>query len=75
MQVIELAPPAVATDLMPESRSNPNAMQLDDFISESMALLQANSDAEEICVEKVKLLRNAEAKGEYKAVFNRRNPP
>jgi uncharacterized oxidoreductase len=75
VQVIELAPPAVATDLMPESRSNPNAMQLDDFISESMALLEANSDAEEICVEKVKLLRNAEAKGEYKAVFNRRNPP
>jgi uncharacterized oxidoreductase len=75
VQVIELAPPAVATDLMPESRSNPNAMQLDDYISESMALLQANSDAEEICVEKVKLLRNAEARGEYKAVFNRRNPP
>lgn len=75
VQVIELAPPAVATDLMPESRSNPNAMQLDAYISESMALLQDNSEAEEICVEKVKLLRNAEAKGEYKAVFNRLNPP
>ena len=75
VQVIELAPPAVATDLMPESRSNPNAIQLDAYISESMALLQANSEAEEICVEKVKLLRNAEAKGEYRAVFNRLNPP
>ena len=75
VQVIELAPPAVATDLMPESRSNPNAMQLDAYISESMALLQANPEAEEICVEKVKLLRNAEAKGEYRAVFNRLNPP
>lgn len=75
VQVIELAPPAVATDLMPESRSNSNAMQLDAYISESMALLQANPEAEEICVEKVKLLRNAEAKGEYRAVFNRLNPP
>ena len=74
VQVIELAPPAVATDLMPRSRSNPNAMSLNDYIAESMALLKAHPSAAEICVEKVKMLRNAEASGKHEAVFAILNP-
>jgi len=74
VQVIELAPPAVATDLMPTSKSNPRAMPLADYIAESMALLEANPDADEILVERVKLLRNAEASGQYAAVFAMVNP-
>ena len=75
VRVIELAPPAVATDLMPTSRSNPNAMQLDDYIKETMALLKASPGAHEILVEKVKVLRNAEASGQYAKVYDLRNPP
>jgi uncharacterized oxidoreductase len=74
VRVIELAPPAVATDLLPSSRSNPNAMSLEDYIRESMALLKADPSAAEICVERVKRLREAEAKGTYAQVFGQLNP-
>jgi uncharacterized oxidoreductase len=74
VQVIELAPPAVATDLMPGSRANPNAMVLADYIAESMALLRGDPAAEEILVEKVRLLRNAEQTGQYGTVFGMLNP-
>ena len=74
VRVIELAPPAVATDLMPSSRSNPNAMSLGDYIHESMALLKADPSAAEICVERVRRLRDAEAKGTYAQVFGLLNP-
>ena len=69
VQMIELAPPLVATDLTPGQRSNPRAMPLDEFIRESMALLAANSAAPEILVERVKLQRNAEARGDHDKVF------
>jgi uncharacterized oxidoreductase len=74
VRVIELAPPAVATDLMPSSRSNPNAMSLEDYIRESVALMKADPSAAEICVERVKRLREAEAKGTYAQVFGQLNP-
>ena len=69
VQVIELAPPLVATDLTPGQRDNPRAMPLDDYISESMALFAADSAAPEILVERVKMQRNAEARGDYEKVF------
>ena len=73
VQVIEWVPPAVATDLMPGHAQNPNSMPLDAFISESIALLTANPEAEEICVEYVQRLRNAEKSGQYAAVFGALN--
>ena len=69
--VIEVAPPAVATDLMPQSRGNPIAMQLDAYIAETMGFLA--SDASEIRVESVKRLRGAEAPGNHAAVFGMLN--
>ena len=69
VQVIELAPPLVATDLTPGQRANPRAMPLDEFIRESMALLAADGSASEILVERVKLQRNAEARGDHDKVF------
>jgi uncharacterized oxidoreductase len=75
VQVIELIPPAVATDLMPGSRSNPHVMPLDAFITESIALLQATPAAQEICVEQVKRLRFAEASGTFQRMFDFLNPP
>lgn len=74
VQVIELAPPLVATDLQPSEKSNPRAMSLEDYISESMALLRADPHATEIYVERVKLQRFAEARGEFGKVFDLLNP-
>ncbi len=69
VQVIELAPPLVGTDLTPGQRDNPRAMPLDDYVRESMALFAANGTAPEILVERVKLQRGAEARGDHDKVF------
>lgn len=69
VQVIELAPPLVGTDLTPGQRDNPRAMPLDDYIRESMALFAADGASSEILVERVKMQRNAEARGDHDKVF------
>ncbi|MDE1154104.1 MAG: SDR family NAD(P)-dependent oxidoreductase [Acidobacteriaceae bacterium] len=57
VKVIEIAPPYVQTELMGEhQKSDPRAMPLDEYIAETMQLL--NSGAEEVLVERVKPLRN-----------------
>ena len=74
VQVIELIPPYVQTELFSqEQASDPNAMPLMDYIEEVMQILKASPDATEICVERVKPLRFAEASGNYDAVFKQRN--
>ena len=74
VQVIELIPPYVQTDLMGKRQANdPNAMPLADFISEVMGLLKSSPDADEICVERVKSRRFAEANGGYDAFFQQMN--
>lgn len=67
IRVIEWAPPAVATDLMPGHAENPNSMPLADFTAESLALFEAGHD--EIMVERVKFLSEAEKRGDYAQVF------
>ncbi|MGA7416335.1 MAG: SDR family oxidoreductase [Bryobacteraceae bacterium] len=69
MEVVELIPPYVATDLM-SGASDPRAMPLDKFIAETMEILKTQPAATEICVENVKRLRFAAASGHYDAVFN-----
>ncbi len=69
VQVIELAPPLVATDLTPGQRANPRAMPLGEYVRESMALFAADGSAPEILVERVKLQRFAEARGAHGKVF------
>jgi uncharacterized oxidoreductase len=64
VQVIELVPPAVQTPLMGQENSE-TAMPLQDFVNETVTLLENNPDATEILVEQVKFLRNAEAEGRY----------
>lgn len=74
VQVIELVPPAVQTELMgPEHASNPNYMPLRDYISETVELLKTLPDAKEILVEPVKPMRFAEVQGGYDAFFKRLN--
>jgi uncharacterized oxidoreductase len=74
VEVLELAPPAVATDLMPGQRNNPRSMPLADYVSESMAILAGTPPHGEILVERVKMLRNAEATSNFDTVFNMLNP-
>ncbi|MBE9607075.1 SDR family oxidoreductase [Acetobacteraceae bacterium H6797] len=74
VQVIELAPPLVATDLTPGQRDNPRAMPLTDFITESVQLLENQLDGGEILVQRVMAQRTAEAQGKFQAVFDLINP-
>ena len=67
VKLIEIVPPWVQTDLL-NSKDNPNAMPLADFIAESMKLL--GTDADEILVERVKMLRNNAGPNEH-AFFNK----
>ena len=67
VEVIELAPPAVQTDLTPGQREAPGYMPLDAFADEVMALFEQQPTPPEILVEAVKFLRHAEAEGRFDA--------
>ena len=74
VQVIELVPPYVQTELQgARQASDPMAMPLADFIGETMRLLKASPEATEICVERVKPQRFAEAGGNYDEIFKKFN--
>jgi uncharacterized oxidoreductase len=74
VQVLELIPPYVQTELMGSRQANdPNAMPLKDFIAETINILHTSPDATEICVERVMPLRFAEANGGYDAFFKNFN--
>ncbi|SHT82021.1 SDR family oxidoreductase [Mycobacteroides abscessus] len=65
VEVKELLPPAVRTNLMPGQQESEFAMPLKDFIDEVIALLETEPDAHEIQVERVKFLRYGEVRGDY----------
>ncbi|OBA61615.1 oxidoreductase [Mycobacterium sp. 1100029.7] len=69
VEVKELEPPSVQTDLMPGQRDNDAAMPLDDFLDEVMQLLENEPDRNEIQVERVKFLRYGEARGDQDKVI------
>ena len=70
VEVLELAPPAVATDLMPGHAESPNSMPLADYIAEVMDLIErGDTPRGEILVERVKPLRHAETSGNWDTVF------
>ncbi|MGI4856430.1 MAG: SDR family oxidoreductase [Janthinobacterium lividum] len=74
LQVLEIVPPYVQTELMgPGQASDPDAMPLQDFITEVMGILTNSPETTEICVERVKPLRHAEANGTYDAFFKQFN--
>ena len=65
VDVIELVPPSVRTELLPGQEGSESAMPLDDFVAEVMSLLENHPEAPEILVEGVKFLRYGEARGDY----------
>ncbi|MGI5499645.1 SDR family oxidoreductase [Lentzea sp. CA-135723] len=68
VEVLELEPPAVQTDLMPGHAENEHAMPLDEYVAEVMTIIENQPDAHEIQVERVKFLRYGEARGDYDQV-------
>ncbi|MGW9193104.1 SDR family oxidoreductase [Micromonospora chersina] len=68
VKVVELEPPAVRTALLPGQETSEFAMPLDEFVAEVVALIEAQPDAREIQVERVKFLRYGEARGDYDQV-------
>ena len=76
IQVIEIVPPYVQTELMGGAQaSDPRAMPLADYISETINLFKTQPNATEILVERVKPLRFAEQGGaeKYSAFFQQFN--
>ncbi|WP_217168930.1 SDR family oxidoreductase [Streptomyces sp. AC512_CC834] len=73
VKVLELEPPSVRTALLPGQEDNEHAMPLDEFIAEVVELIEAQPDAEEIQVERVKYLRYGEARGDYEQVVRTLN--
>jgi len=65
VQVIEIMPPGVQTGLRDERVHEPDAMPLDEYIAETMALLTEEPEATEIVVDATKPLRFAERDGVY----------
>jgi short-subunit dehydrogenase involved in D-alanine esterification of teichoic acids len=73
VRVLELEPPAVATELLPGQTESPFAMPLDDFVGEAIELLESQPAATEIQVDRVKFLRYGEARGDYAETVVRLN--
>lgn len=73
VEVLELAPPAVQTDLMPGHATDPNAMPLADFIDEVMGILGQDPTPPLVGVKRLDFLSKAEAEGRYDQTFARLN--
>ena len=71
VEIIELAPPAVRTDLTPGQSTREGYMPLDEFADEVMALFAIEPTPEEILVQNVLPLRNAEASGTVPQMLER----
>lgn len=69
IEVIELAPPAVQTDLTPGQSTREGYMPLAEYADEVMALFARTPTPDEILVERVQPLRQAEANGAYADVL------
>jgi uncharacterized oxidoreductase len=69
IEVLELIPPYVATNLM-SGAEDPRAMPLHQFIAEVMEILKQQPTPSEICVENVKRLRFAAESGKFDQIFN-----
>ena len=73
VEVIELAPPGVQTGLTPGQETREGYMPLADFIAETMESFGIEDTPAEVCVQRAKLLRHAEASGNFDQVFKMLN--
>jgi uncharacterized oxidoreductase len=63
VEVIELAPPGVQTDLTPGQSTRPGYQPLEEFADEVMALFASDPTPEEILVKNVQPFRYSERDG------------
>lgn len=75
VEVIELAPPAVQTELTPGQSTREGYMPLDAFIDEVMALFAQVPTPALIGVQRLGFQRNAEREGRYAETFATLNAP
>lgn len=68
VEVIELVPPAVRTELTPGQSTREGYMPLEEFADEAIALFQRKPTPKEILVERVGMLRWAERDGRFDQV-------
>lgn len=73
IEVIELAPPGVQTDLTPGQATRPGYMPLEAFADEVIAQFDAQPTPPEILVERVRFLRDAEREGRFDATLKQLN--
>jgi uncharacterized oxidoreductase len=73
VEVLELIPPAVQSDLMPGHAQDPRAMPRAEFIAETMAVFQQQPTPPEIKVKRLAFLRDAEAEGRFDQTFDTLN--
>lgn len=73
VEVIELVPPAIQTELTPGQSQREAYMPLNDFMDEVMGLFGTQPTPSEIVVERARLQRLAEREGRFEQVFERIN--
>lgn len=73
--MIELAPPAVRTELTPGQESREGYQPLDAFADEVISLFAKELTLPEILVERVGFLRSAEAEGRFEQTLSQLNTP
>ncbi len=65
VEVIEIIPPAVQTELTPGQSVRENYLPLDIFIDQVMEQFESGNPPSEVCVPNVLFLRNAEIEGRF----------
>lgn len=73
VEVIEVVPPAVQTELTPGQEMKKSYLPLADFADEAMILLAAQPTPSEILVQRARFLRNAEKEGRFDEILDTLN--
>lgn len=74
VEVIEIIPPAVQTDLTPGQVTRDGYLPLEPFVDQVMAEFRQQPTPEEIVVERARILRDAEREFRFQAVMKAVNP-
>ena len=76
IEVLEIIPPYVATELQgAHQKTDPQAMPLEDYIRETIDILQQTPTPTEVLVKRVQALRFAERDGQFADIFEAMNAP
>ena len=69
VEVIEIAPPAVQTELTPGQSTREGYLPLETFVDQVMAQFATGAPPAEVCVPNTLFLRNAEVEGRFDEAF------